>query len=288
MRSLLIFLVFAFTQSGLFCQNPFRHSLKTTGLSSPIVEDVFEGENVICDSFIVGSFQVVPDTNSSGTWLANTGLSYDKGRRLIYSSVTPQSWSNIIIFNEAYDSVGTLPIIAQQGHAYDLLNDQILVWFSNNQLRTYEYDGTLVNTQSDFRPYPVGNNAPGMISFNYTDTLLYVSADGGTDVKIMSRSGNDWVLTDSLGVSDAEEGVAYDEDSNAVWYNTNTQIKKVDLNTKAVTLTIDQPGSTLNAEEGLAYNPFRNTLYINADTYYHGKTPNGNICVEVCPTFSQN
>lgn len=237
-------------------------------------------------TYKVGIFKVI-DNFVDGDMSANTGLTYDKNRRLIYSAVTPinTTTTGIFSFDEDYNFLGQLPVISVQGFTYLPDTDQFIVWTQGGasaSLRTYDYDGTLVYTQPNFDPIP--GKGSGSVAYNDTDQELAFTSDGGNDVVIYVKSGDDWVFDRSLGVSDAEEGVAYDEDSDCYWYNTPTQIVKISK-TGMILKKIPQVEETINVNEGLAYNPFRKTLYVNSDKGFHGGVPDGNRCVELYPDF---
>lgn len=235
------------------------------------------------DTYKVGVFKVV-DNYVGGKLSANTGLSYDKSRRLIYSSITPSSSGNIRIFNEDYELQGESMVAAFQGHTYNHNDDTFIRWVTASGLQTYTYDGTLIKSQGSFDPY--GDGTPsGSLGYNEVDDEMAVTSDGGLDILIFKRGGTgNWVFDRSLGNGDAQEGVCYDEDRDAYWYNRASDIALISK-TGTLIKTIPRPSEAVGASEGLAYNPFRKTLYMNSDRGYHGGITNGNRCIEVWPGF---
>lgn len=248
--------------------------------SSPYVPPLYP-------DYKVGIFKVI-DNFVDGDLSANTGLAFDTTRRLIYSGITPMNSisTGIYVYDEDYVFQGQLPIVSIQGFTYDENNDRLIVWSqggANAFLRTYDLDGTLIYSQSNFDPYENGSSS-GSLGYNHVDDEMAITTDGGNDVLIFVRSGNDWVKDRTLGVSDAEEGVTYDDDSDCYWYNTTTQIVKISK-TGNILKRIPQVDETINVNEGIAYNRFRKTLYVNSDKGFHGGVPDGNRCVELYPDF---
>jgi len=241
------------------------------------------------DSYNLLTFKVV-DNTVNGQLSANTGLAYDKTRRLIYSAVTPitGTTTGIHVFNEDGVYQSQLPIVSIQGFDYDPVNDQFIVWSqggASSTLTTYDYDGTVSYTQSSFDPYGDGT-ASGSVCIDYINNKMLLSSDGASDIKIFVKSGDDWVYDSDLGATDPEEGVTYDENTNTYWYNRTDVIVNIDPDGNELT-TIPQTTETINVNEGLAFNPIKDTLYVNSDKGFHGGVTDGNRCIELYPKFNE-
>lgn len=245
------------------------------------------GNNPLYDTYVINSFKVI-ENYVDGQLSANTGLSYDKNRRLIYSGVTPLNSisTGIYILNENGIYQGQLPISSVQGFAYNHVQDQFIVWSQGGAsatLKTYDYDGTLIYTQSSFDPFGNGTQS-GTVCYDFEEDELLMSSDGSGDVAILVRSGSNWVFDRFLGATDANEGITFDEVSNTYWYNRSTEL--VNISKEGVEIrTIPQTDETIDVNEGLAWNPNRNTIYVNSDKGYHGGITDGNRCIELYPDF---
>lgn len=236
------------------------------------------------NSYIVSIFKVIDDV-VDGDNSANTGLAYDKNRRLIYSGVTPYNavTTGVYIFNEQGVFQGQLPFQSPQGFDYNPINDTFIVWNSANLLTTRDYSGNIIYQQTGFNPF--GNNTnPGSVCIDYVNNKLLLTADNASDIVVLIKSGNDWVFDSFLGAVNPQEGITYDENTNTYWYNRNDVIVNVDVSGNELR-TIPQVDETINVNEGLAYNPIKETLYVNSDKFFHSGTPNGNRCVELYPDF---
>ena len=238
-------------------------------------------------AYEIGRFKVI-DNYIEGQLSANTGLSYDKNRRLIYSGTTPlnSTTTGIFVFNEDYVFQRQLPIYSVQGFDYNPVLDQFIVWSQgreNSTLKTYSYDGTLLYTQSSFDPTGLGWQS-GSVCYNYVDDVLLLSTDEVGEIAVLFRSGNNWIFNHYLGAVNPQEGITYDEINDCYWHNRRTEIVKI---SKAgeVLKVIPQLTDTSTVNEGLAFNPNKNTLYINSDKGYHGGVTDGNRCFEVSPNF---
>lgn len=233
------------------------------------------------NKFVLGEFQVVEDTIEAVT-MANTGLAFDYNRRRLYSAITPDSKSNIRAFTESYNLIEEIPIKASQGIAYDGLNDYIIAW-GVGFLKTTDMSGNLISNQS-VDIYGDGT-VPGSVCYDSISDCLYFSVDGGTkNIRKYIRNGLDWDYDSEITTTGLQEGVTHDFNTDTLWHNTGTKLRNIELDGTLIN-ELDQPPNTLASNEGLAYNPFRKTLYINEDAFFHGSTPNGNICVEVWPGF---
>lgn len=265
-------------------------------ITSPLTTDerdkVLERLNNLlpdASNYELGDFKVIDDTYL--TYLAaNTGLCYDKNREEIISAVSCVAASefqpDIRVFNEDYERQTDLTFNAYQGLAYDPDNDRFFVWLKdNNGLDIVDRDGTFVSNQV-FDPYGDGTSA-GTIAYNYNDDEIAACVDGGNDIIIYSYNGatEEYEYDRTLGVSDVEEGVCYDEDDDCYWYRTLNHIKKVTKTGGTILKTLPQPTKTQGTNEGMAYNPNKKTIYLNADKYYHGSVADGNRCVEVDPYY---
>jgi hypothetical protein len=235
------------------------------------------------DTYELNIFKVIDDT-VNGQLSANTGLAFDENRNKIYSGVTPitGTTTGIFIFSPLGVYEGQLPIVSVQGFDYHPIDDQFIVWSQGgaaSTLKTYDYDGTLVYTQSNFDPFGNGTQS-GSVCINYDLNELLLSSDGVTDIVVMVKSGNDWVFDRLLGATNPQEGVAYDSEDGTIWYNQLTEI--VNITRLGVEIKrIPQTAETTNVNEGLAINTIRKTMLINSDKYAHGGIINGNRCIEV-------
>lgn len=257
-----------------------------SGKGHYIPTDPTDPDPPVYDNYIVNIFKVI-DNYVNGQLSANTGLSYDKNRRLIYSGVTPLNAvsTGIYILNEQGVYQGQLPVFSIQGFDYDPIRDQFIVWSQGNAnatLRTFAYDGTQLYRQNSFDPF-IGK-ASGTVCYDYIDDVLLFSTDNGGDIPIYVRSGNDWIFDRYLGATMANEGITFDEKTNTYWYNRSTEL--VNISKQGVELrTIPQVAETTGTNEGIAWNPHKNTIYVNSDKGYHGGIPDGNRCIELWPDF---
>jgi hypothetical protein len=242
------------------------------------------------DSYKLLVFKVV-DNTVDGDLSANTGLSYDKTRRLIYSAVTPLNSisTGIHVFNEDGVFQSQLPLFSIQGFDYDPILDQFIVWSQGGAsatLKTFAYDGTELYSQSSFDPFGDGSSS-GSVCYDYLDDLLLFTTGGTIPLRVLERSGSDWVYKENVGsIADATEGIAFDENTNTYWYNRLTDIVNVEKDGTLIR-TIPQTTETSDQNEGLAINPIKETLYINSDKGFHGGEIDGNRCVEVYPNYTE-
>lgn len=239
------------------------------------------------DSYIVSMFKVVDDV-VDGDNSANTGLAYDKTRRLIYSAITPLNTitTGVYIFNESGQFQGQLPFFSLQGFDYNPINDTFIVWGqggASSNLTTYDYNGNIIYQQTNFNPYGDGTSS-GSVCVDYVNDRLLLTSDNVSDILIFIKSGDDWVFDSFLGAINPQEGVTYDENTNTYWYNRTDVIVNVDVNGNEIR-TIPQVQETINVNEGLAFNPIKETLYVNSDKFMREGIPNGNRCVELYPDF---
>ena len=220
--------------------------------------------------FIKRVVTTIPDTIES-VKQTNTGIAINTTLSEIYIVSAIEGVVYVYTYDLMLKRKITPPAGAYvaQGLTWDSTRSLFVSWVSGN---VYVWsEAALVRT------YALAGTA-GSLSYNVTDDCLYSLSVADTVIKkhVYNVGTDEWEYDSSINVLLADEGVAYDSDTDTIWYNQNNGFIANIQKDGTVLGTYKQPAAVLKENEGLVYNPIRGTLYLNADTHYHGDVVGGN------------
>jgi len=206
---------------------------------------------------------------------ANTGLTYDASRDLLYVVSTPER--KIYKYNSLGFYKGKLDLPATQGIAYDGLRDYLYA-MDGTTLKTYDLtDNSLVNEQLSFDPYGDGTPA-GSLAYNSTDDKLIFSGSSKTHFIELTLSGVTWGTPISMNFGlNVSEGIEHDSRDDTYWVNLQfgSKFAHVD-NTMTVIQTYQYPYKIGFDNEGITLIPSLDILLFNSDTGFKDGVVNEN------------
>ena len=213
---------------------------------------------------------------------ANTGITINPSLEEIYVVAAVDFGDNRVYvydYSLNFKRIITPPtgVILNQSIEWDSIRNVFINWAGTVTQKMYVWSESALIKSYTFDPY-VGARVSGSLSHNMVDDCLYVLGSGANVLKRYTYNGatSEWDYDADISVPLADEGVAYDRNTDTIWYNQSNGFIANIQKDGTVIQTYRKPMAMVEENEGMVYCPARGTIYVNADTYYHGSVVGGN------------